>query len=61
MAKQTELAHAMQRIDYDRGGNIIPFFYPQVDACSQNVGGLTDDVSGMALSNWNFKGFWMNS
>lgn len=61
VAKQTELAHAMQRIDYDRGGNVIPFFYPQIDACSQNVGGLEESVSGMALSNWNFKGFWLNS
>lgn len=61
VAKQTELAHAMQRIDYDRGGNIIPFFYPQIDACSTKVGGLEENVSGMALSNWNFKGFWLNA
>ena len=61
VAKQTELAHAMQRIDYDRGGNIIPFFYPQIDACSPKVGGLDENVSGMALSNWNFKGFWMSA
>ena len=61
VAKQTEFAHAMQKIDYERGGNIIPFFYPQIDACSPKVGGLGQSVSGMALDNWNFKGFWLNS
>ncbi|MES2433022.1 MAG: ABC transporter substrate-binding protein [Pseudomonadota bacterium] len=61
IAKQTELAMAMQRIDYDRGGNIIPFFYPQIDACSPKVGGLGQAVSGLAMDNFNFKGFWINS
>lgn len=59
-ARQTECVHQMQRIDYERGGNIIPVFYPIIDATSPQVGGVTKDVSGWPLGNWNFKELWLD-
>lgn len=59
-ARQTQYIHDMQQIDYDRGGNIIPVFYPIIDATSTMVGGVTKDVSGWPMGNWNFKELWLN-
>lgn len=59
-ARQTEHVHEMQRIDYERGGNIIPVFYPIIDASSPRVGGMVKDVSGWPLGNWNFKELWLD-
>ncbi|WP_082698740.1 ABC transporter substrate-binding protein [Mycobacterium sp. GA-2829] len=57
--RQAEYVHQMQQIDYDRGGNVIPVFYPIIDATSSQVGGLAKDVSGWPLGNWNFKELWV--
>jgi peptide/nickel transport system substrate-binding protein len=59
LGKQTDIVHQMQRIDFDRGGNIIPAFYPIIDATSPQVGGVTTDVSGWPLGNWNFQNLWV--
>jgi peptide/nickel transport system substrate-binding protein len=59
-AKQADIVHQMQKIDFDRGGNIIPVFYPIIDATSTQVGGVTKDVSGWPLGNWNFKELWLD-
>ncbi len=58
--RQAEYVHEMQRIDYDRGGNIIPAFYPIIDASTPRVGGMVKDVSGWPLGNWNFKNLWLD-
>lgn len=59
-ARQTQYVHEMQRIDYERGGNIIPVFYPIIDASSPRVGGMVKDVSGWPMGNWNFKELWLD-
>jgi peptide/nickel transport system substrate-binding protein len=59
--EQTDLVHEMQQIDYDRGGNIIPVFYPIIDATSTRIGGMSKDVSGWPLGNWNFKELWLDA
>lgn len=60
VSRQTEYVHEMQRVDHERGGNIIPVFYPIIDATSTRVGGVTKDVSGWPLGNWNFKELWLD-
>jgi peptide/nickel transport system substrate-binding protein len=60
VGRQTEYVHEMQRIDFDRGGNIIPVFYPIIDASTPRVGGMVKDVSGWPLGNWNFKNLWLD-
>ncbi|WP_449277031.1 ABC transporter substrate-binding protein [Leucobacter sp. GX24907] len=49
----------MQRIDYERGGNIIPVFYPVIDATTQSVGGIEEDVSGFPFGNYDWTNIWM--
>jgi peptide/nickel transport system substrate-binding protein len=55
-----DVIHAMSKIDYDRGGNIIPYFFPVIDAAAPHVKGITPSVSGFALSFFDFKHFWLD-
>lgn len=56
--KKTEIIHEMVKIDWSEGGNIIPFYFPVIDAYSSNVHGITQSVLGQALSNFQFQNFW---
>ncbi|CAB4942870.1 unannotated protein [freshwater metagenome] len=56
---KTEIGHEMQKIDYETGGEIIPFFNPSIDAAAKNVGGLIPCANGLPLSGFDFSSFWM--
>ena len=58
-ALKTELCHQMQKIDYETGGEIIPFFNPSIDAAAKNVGGLIECANGLPLSGFDFTSFWI--
>ena len=50
----------MQRIEYDEGGYIIPFFPPVIDGFGANVGGLVPSRIGLSLNAYDFKGVWLS-
>jgi peptide/nickel transport system substrate-binding protein len=58
-AKRRELAHEMQRIDYDRGGYIIPIFTPIIDGHAAEVRGLKPSKVGMSLNAYDFAPVWL--
>jgi peptide/nickel transport system substrate-binding protein len=58
-AKRADLIHQMARIDYDRGGYIIPYFFPVIDAASMKVGGITENANGYSPSGNDFADFWL--
>jgi peptide/nickel transport system substrate-binding protein len=58
-AVHTESVHAMQKIDYDRGSLIIPYFFPVVDATAPNVKGVLPGSAGIALNAFSFRDFWI--
>jgi peptide/nickel transport system substrate-binding protein len=58
--QRRDAVHQMLRIDYDQGGNIIPFFFPVIDAVSSKVRGVQPSVTGQALSTFQFKEFWIS-
>jgi peptide/nickel transport system substrate-binding protein len=58
-SRQTELAHEMQRIDYNEGGLIVPYFSPVVDAHSTSLHGVVPSKTGFPLSDWEFSTFWL--
>jgi peptide/nickel transport system substrate-binding protein len=58
-ARQTELAHAMQRIDWSDGGLIIPYFPPVIDATAKNVKGVVPSPS-FPLSNYDWASIWID-
>lgn len=57
-ATRAAYAQQMQKMDYDEGGNIIPVFYPIIDATSSKVNGVSKDVSGFPMGNWDFQDIW---
>jgi peptide/nickel transport system substrate-binding protein len=54
-----EIKQEMWKIDYYRGGNIIPFFFPVIDAVAPHVYGVEPTVSGQAMRTFKFQEFWM--
>ncbi|WP_037333394.1 ABC transporter substrate-binding protein [Saccharomonospora piscinae] len=57
--ERTALLHEAQRIEYDRGGNIIWGFVNQVDAYQVYVGGFVPDRTGLPLSGYSFREIWI--
>jgi peptide/nickel transport system substrate-binding protein len=58
-AAKKDAVQQMLKIDYERGGNIIPFYFPVIDAVASNVYGVEPSVIGQALSGFQFKEFWI--
>lgn len=54
-SKRNELLHAAQKMQYDEGGLIIPYFANQTDAFSAKIAGVEPQRSGMPLGNYWFK------
>ena len=50
----------MQRIDYNEGGLIIPFFPPVIDGYGANVHGLVPSKGGLSLNAYDFKRLWLS-
>ena len=59
-AVQRDVIHAMQRIDYERGGLIIPFFNPNIDAVASYVRGDIPNVTGFGLNAFDLRRFWLD-
>jgi peptide/nickel transport system substrate-binding protein len=54
-AKRAEILHQAQKMEYDTGGYIIPYFSNQIDAYSGKFGGFVEAKSGFPLGNYWFK------
>jgi peptide/nickel transport system substrate-binding protein len=54
-SKRTEILHEAQKMEYDQGGYIIPYFSNQIDAYSGKLGGFVEAKSGFPLGNYWFK------
>ena len=58
--KRTQIIHDMQKIDYEQGGYIIPFFTPLIDGYAANVHGLAAGKTGVPLNAYDFKQLWLS-
>jgi peptide/nickel transport system substrate-binding protein len=58
-AKRCDLLRAMQKIDFERGGYIIPSFNQGVDLMTTNVEGFMPAATGIPLGNFGFRGAWL--
>jgi peptide/nickel transport system substrate-binding protein len=58
-AKRTDLIHQMAHIDYDRGANIIPYFFPTIDASASMTGGIGESANGYSPGGNDFTDFWL--
>ncbi|MHB1930390.1 MAG: ABC transporter substrate-binding protein [Acidimicrobiales bacterium] len=60
VARRFEIEHEMQRIDWEMGGNVIPYFYPTIDGYASHVHGLHTSVTGWPLGGFDFKTMWLS-
>jgi peptide/nickel transport system substrate-binding protein len=60
LAAQTDIAHEMQKIDYDEGGYIIPFFSPVIDGYASNVQGVVPSKVGVSFNDYDLRRFWLS-
>ena len=62
-AKRKDILHEAQKMQYDEGGYIIPYFSNIIDAYSSKLGGFVEAKSGFPLGNYWFKniGFLANT
>jgi peptide/nickel transport system substrate-binding protein len=54
-SKRIDLLKEAEKIEYDSGGYIIPYFSNQIDAYSTKLGGFVPAKSGFPLGNYWFK------
>ena len=50
----------MLEIDYNQGGNMIPYYFPVIDGVTAKVKGIIPSVTGVALGNFNWGQIWMS-
>lgn len=60
-SKQKELIRQMATIDQERGGNVIPYFFPTIDAHSAKLQGVDESVTGFSPGGYYFKKFWFSA
>jgi peptide/nickel transport system substrate-binding protein len=53
--KRIAILREAEKMEYDQGGYIIPYFSNQIDAYSGKLGGLVEAKSGFPLGNYWFK------
>ena len=59
-ARQAELAHEMQLIDYNSGAYIIPYFLPNITGLAPNVQNVERSKPGLPFANDNVKVIWLS-
>lgn len=53
--------HAMQEIDYNSSGYIIPYFSPTIDGYSKKVKGAVPTLNGGSFNDYNVRDLWLAS
>ena len=59
-AKRKDIAAQMQKIEFDRGGNLIWTYATVVDAVAEGVNGFVPDKYGLPLTSYDFARAWMS-
>jgi peptide/nickel transport system substrate-binding protein len=61
-ARQKELIHEMQTMEYEghASGFIIPYFAPSIDGMAQKVNGLTPSKTGNPLGGFDLQDIWFS-
>ena len=59
-AKRKDIADQMQKIEFDRGGNLIWTYATVVDAVAPGVNGFVPDKYGLPLTSYDFARAWMS-
>jgi peptide/nickel transport system substrate-binding protein len=59
--KQKSIAQQMMQIEYERGGYMIPYFFPTIDASTNKVQGIEPSETGLSPGGFDWKNFWLSA
>ena len=60
VAKRTEIGRELQKIDWKRGGYIVPMFPPVIDGYAPNVHGAVQSRTGQTFNMGDFEHLWLS-
>jgi peptide/nickel transport system substrate-binding protein len=60
VTKRNQIAHEMDKIYYDKGGYVIPYFAPTIDGYAKNVHGASTSKVGGSFNNFDLKQLWVD-
>lgn len=58
---RNELVQELIKFDYDKGGYIIPAYFPGIEGMSSKVGGVTENITGFPVNGSSWNGIWLQS
>ena len=58
-AARAELVQQMIQYDYDSGGYIIPVYFPGIEGMSSQVGGVTENITGIPINGGSWQDIWI--
>jgi peptide/nickel transport system substrate-binding protein len=60
-AARGELVKELIKFDYDKGGYIIPVYFPGIEGMSSKVGGVTPNLTGLPINGSTWQSVWVQS
>ncbi|WP_344069274.1 ABC transporter substrate-binding protein [Microbacterium sediminicola] len=60
-AARDELVQGLIQFDYDNGGYIIPVYFPGIEGMSDQVGGVTPNITGIPVNGGSWQNVWIAS
>ena len=56
-----ELVRELLKFDYDKGGYIIPVYFPGIEGMTSGVGGVAEDITGIPINGGSWQNVWLQS
>lgn len=60
-ATRGDLVQELLRFDHEKGGYIIPVYFPGIEGIASGVGGLTQNLTGLPVNGSSWQSIWLKS
>jgi len=60
-AARSDLVQELIKFDYDKGGYIIPAYFPMIEGMTSGVGGITENLTGLPINGATWQAVWLKS
>jgi peptide/nickel transport system substrate-binding protein len=58
---RAEVVRELLKFDYEKGGYIIPVYFPGIEGMTSGVGGVTEDITGIPVNGSSWQNVWLQS
>lgn len=56
---RAKLVQQLIEYDYEKGGYIVPVYYPGIEGTSSSVGGVVENITGIPINGGSWDGIWI--